>query len=307
MPWDWRPMPFVSISSRSSTSISGRPPWRSHMLCVSTHPPRGAFQDPVPSSSIVFAGDSAGTNLALALTHILLFARAQTVMFHGTKITLSFPASIAVLSADLELTLALPSFSSNRRLDIFSDTWSLLKPDYPTCEIWHSASPRGHPYREINMLLHPLVAPALAQNWEGRPAYVVRWWTGTIRWFSAKLAAERGCPSWCTGLGMKSMRRCPTTLPIMSATWPRGQKLRDGRSPLNVWNGERTHVEGFTEDGTVGTGAVMVWTEGGERKLDVRRLTQLEWEEVLTLVTEKQKRWKVFTGRDKSGVVALGA
>ena len=62
------------------------------------HPPRGAFHDPLPSSSIVFAGDSAGANLALALTHLLLFARAQTVTFHGT---IFLPAGIAVLSTGL--------------------------------------------------------------------------------------------------------------------------------------------------------------------------------------------------------------
>ena len=132
------------------------------------HPPRGAFQDPVPSTAIVSAGNSAGANLALALTHILLFARAQIVMFHSTKITLSLPAGIPVLSAGLELILAFPSFSSNRRLDIFPDTWSFLKPDYPTCEIWPSAPPRGHPCCEISMLLHPLVTARLVTEL-GRP------------------------------------------------------------------------------------------------------------------------------------------
>ena len=55
----------------------------------------------------------------------------------------------------------------------------------------------------------------------------------------------------------------------------------------------------FGEGGTIGTGAVVVLTGGGERKLDVEKLTGLSWEEVTSLVTEKQKGWKNFTGLEK--------
>lgn len=53
------------------------------------------------------------------------------------------------------------------------------------------------------------------------------------------------------------------------------------------------------EGGTIGTGAVVVLTGGGERKLDVEKLTGLSWEEVISLLSEKQKGWKVFTGLQK--------
>ena len=80
------------------------------------------------------------------------------------------------------------------------------------------------------MLLHPLVAPALTQNWEGVMVY---------------------------RSGMKSMRKCLTTLRLCLLLG-RGQKLRDGRSPSNVWNGGRTHVEGLqrTDHWNGGSGGI---------------------------------------------------
>lgn len=74
------------------------------------YPSPGAFHEPVPPSSIVFSGDSAGANLALALTQILLFAHSSTLMFHGTEVSLPLPAGIAVLSVGLYVTLGFPSW-----------------------------------------------------------------------------------------------------------------------------------------------------------------------------------------------------
>lgn len=47
------------------------------------------------------------------------------------------------------------------------------------------------------------------------------------------------------------------------------------------------------------TGAVLILTGGGEREIDVERLTGLEDGEVTSLLVAKQEGWKVFTGREE--------
>lgn len=261
------------------------------------HPSPGAFHEPVPPSSIVFSGDSAGANLALALTQILLFARSSTLMFHGTEVSLPLPAGIAVLSAGLDVTLGFPSWQSNAPFDIFSDTWSFLAPGYPTCEIWPSDPPRGHVYCEISSMLHPLVAPALARSWEGAPPM---WFAGGQERFadSAKLAAERaarqGVQVW-----YEEYEEMPHDFPIMSATWA-WAKTEEWPQSVKCMERWVNACRVFGEGGTMGTGAVVVLTGGGERKIDVEKLTGMGVEEVTSLVREKQEGWKVFTGREKA-------
>ena len=159
------------------------------------YPPPGAFHEPASPASIVFAGDSAGANLALALTQVILFTRSSTVTFHGREVPLPLPAGLALLSAGLDVTLCFPSWQANAPFDIFSNTWSFLEPGYPICHIWPSNPPRGHPYCEISMMDHPLVAPAIARDWEGAPPM---WFAGGQEKFAdsakltAKTAAEQG-------------------------------------------------------------------------------------------------------------------
>ena len=261
------------------------------------YPSPGAFHEPVPPSSIVFAGDSAGANLALALTQILLFARFTTLMFHGTEVPLPLPAGIASLSAGLDVTLALPSWHKNARHDIFSDTWSFLVPGYPTCEIWPSDPPRGHAYCEISTMLHPLVAPALARSWEGAPPM---WFAGGQERFadSAKLAAEsaarQGVHVW-----YGEYEEMPHDFPIMSATWAwaRTDEWPQSVRCMDEWaNACRV----FGEGKAMRTGAEVVLTGGGTRKMDVEKLTGLSVEEATSLFKEKQDGWKVFTGSEKT-------
>lgn len=142
----------------------------------------------VPSTSPSFHHPSSWQETAQAQispspSQILLFARSSTLIFHGTEVLLLLPAGIAILSAGLDVTLGFPSWQSNALFDIFSDTWCFLAPGYPTCKIWPSDPPHGHAYCGISTMLHPLVAPALARNWEG----------ALPMWFAdrAKSAAER--------------------------------------------------------------------------------------------------------------------
>ena len=269
------------------------------LVCYSSllHPPPGAFHEPILPQSIVFAGDSAGANLALALTQVLLFARTSTPLFHGTKVSLSLPAGNTVLSAGLDVTLSLPSWQANAPFDVFSDTWSLLAPGYPTCEIWPTDPPRGHPYCEISAMLHPLVAPALARNWEGAPPM---WFAGGQERFadSAKLAAEmaarQGVRVW-----YEEYEEMPHDFPIMSATWA-WAKTEEWPQSVRCMERWVAACKAFAEGGTMRIGAVVVLTTGEEREMDVERLTGLEFEEATSLIRKSQEEWKVFTGREKA-------
>ncbi|KAL8697706.1 MAG: hypothetical protein Q9201_006979 [Fulgogasparrea decipioides] len=260
------------------------------------HPPPGAFHDPVPASSVVFSGDSAGANLALALTQVLLFARSTTLLFHSTEVSLPLPAGIAVLSAGLDLTLALPSWRSNAPFDIFSDSWSFLAPGYPTCKIWPSDPPRGHPYCEIGMMLHPLVAPAFARSWEGAPPM---WFAGGQERFadSAKLAAEQAARQGVP-VSYEEYEEMPHDFPIMSATWP-WAKTEGWPQSVKCMEAWVNACKVFGEGGTLRTGAVVILSQGGEQEKDVSRLT-VGAEKITLLAQEKQAGWKIFTGQQKA-------
>lgn len=263
------------------------------LVCYTSliYPPPGAFHDPVSPSSIVFAGDSAGANLALALMQVLLFARSTSTMFHGRAVSLPLPSGIAVLSAGVELTLVLPSWKANAPYDIFSDSWSFLEPDYPACEIWPSDPPRGHPYCESSALLHPLVAPATATTWESAPPM---WFAGGQERFadSAKLVAEvaarQGVKVW-----YEEYEEMPHDFAIMSATWTfadTDQWPQSKRCKENWINACKAFVNGEP----FATGAELLLTEGGKRSMNVKKLTSLTFEEALSLARERQKSWKAF-------------
>lgn len=269
------------------------------LVCYSSllYPPPAAFHEPVPPQSIVFAGDSAGANLALALTQVLLFARTSTPLFHGIKISLPLPAGNAVLSAGLEVTLGLPSWQANGSFDVFSNNWSFLEPGYPACEIWPTHPPRSHPYCEISAMLHPLVAPAFARSWEGAPPI---WFAGGQERFadSAKLAAEmaarQGAQVW-----YEEYEEMPHHFPIMSATWA-WAKTEEWPQSVKCMERWANACRAFGEGRTMGTGAAVVLTSGGQRKMNVERLTGLDFEEATSLAKKKQGGWKVFTGREKA-------
>ena len=261
------------------------------------YPPRDAFHEPVPPASVVFAGDSAGATLALALTQILLLVGSSTVLFHGAEVSLPLPAGIAVLSAGLDVTLGFPSWQTNAPHDIFSDTWSFLAPGYPTCAIWPSDPPRGHVYCEISTMLHPLVAPAFARSWEGAPPM---WFAGGQERFAdsaktaAEMAARQGVQVW-----YEEYEEMPHDFPIMSATWV-WAKTEEWPQSVRCMEGWVNACRVFGEGGRVGTGAVVVLTGGRKREMDVQNLTGLAEEEITSSAREKQEGWKVFTGQEKA-------
>ncbi|PNS21146.1 hypothetical protein CAC42_3484 [Sphaceloma murrayae] len=159
------------------------------------YPPPGSLHQPIPSSSIILAGNSHGASLVLALTLIILHFNNNSLPHHVTSSSDPFshspgpnldfsarahpllrPAGVLSLSAAPEIHPALPSFFTNRPHDLFSSTaHPALSPSFPPDHLWPSSPPREHPYAHAAMLPHPLVSPnmAPARRWIGCPPVYV--------------------------------------------------------------------------------------------------------------------------------------
>lgn len=144
-------------------------------------PPPGSFHKPVPASHIVFAGDSAGGNLAMALLQLLLQihrsspSKTPTVRFHGRDVEALLPAGVAPLSGWMDVTRCMPSIISNAQYDYLPPPPSKdFVKHFPRCPIWPTDPPRGDLYCETSMLCHPFVSPMAAKDWKGTcPVYSV--------------------------------------------------------------------------------------------------------------------------------------
>lgn len=139
-------------------------------------PPPGSFHQPIKSSSIVFAGDSAGGGLSTALLLLLLHLRRSNIthmQFHGRSVEIGVPAGIATNSPWLDVTHSLPSVKTNARYDYLMgiDPERAQQNGPPPDEIWPTSPPRSEIYCNASMLTHPLVSPNAASTklWEGTP------------------------------------------------------------------------------------------------------------------------------------------
>ncbi|KAE8409390.1 alpha/beta-hydrolase [Aspergillus pseudonomiae] len=122
--------------------------------------------------SIVVAGDSSGSCLALGLLQVLLRLqrRDATITFHGAKQAPVVPAGMSLLSPTADLTNAFPSFERNAYCDIFPtpiEKLPYLEKTFPTCPAWPTRPPRANLYCEAGMLAHPIASPAAADDWTG--------------------------------------------------------------------------------------------------------------------------------------------
>ncbi|KAI9874883.1 MAG: hypothetical protein M1830_009180 [Pleopsidium flavum] len=260
------------------------------------YPPPESIHTPVPASSIVFAGDSAGANLALALVQVILFAKNTAIQFHNQAVSLPVPGGITLLSAGLDGTLALPSWQANASFDIFDrsvKSWSYLESAFPTCSLWPSKPPRGHIYCETSMLCHPLVSPAVASSWVGAPPM---WFAGGQERFadSAKvvveLASRQGVP-----VRYEEYAEMPHDFPIMRDNWP-WATTQDWPQSVRCMAEWAKACRVFAEGGKVETGAIVVTASREENKSDIDRLTGLTFEQVKGLMREKVANWKAWTG-----------
>ena len=138
--------------------------------------PPGSYYEAVPANHIVFAGDSAGAGLSLALVQLLLqinrtAATGQSIQIHSTTsilLPLPLPAGAALNSVWCDLTRAMPSIDTNYHYDYLPPPMTNDQvARFPADSIWPTDPPRGDLYCEVNMLCHPLVSPIAAKDWSG--------------------------------------------------------------------------------------------------------------------------------------------
>lgn len=143
------------------------------------YPPPGAFHEPVKPEHIVFAGDSAGGNLSLALLQTLLELHRQsvTISWFGAEREVPLPAGIAVNSPWTDLTHSSPSCKANAPFDYLPVLAGPNIPPRPACAAWPASPPRASLYVDDNLLTHPLVTLLLAQSWHrSPPVYICTGW-----------------------------------------------------------------------------------------------------------------------------------
>lgn len=148
------------------------------------YPPAGAFHTPVKPEHIIFAGDSAGGNLALALLQTILElnrqAPAEGLSFHGQTITypIPLPAGLGLNSPWLDMTHSFPSTTANAAFDYLpAFTSGHELPERPPCSAWPASPPRKTLYVDDNLIAHPLSTLLMARSWKGAPPmYICTGW-----------------------------------------------------------------------------------------------------------------------------------
>ncbi|KAL2174485.1 alpha/beta hydrolase fold-domain-containing protein [Thermothelomyces heterothallicus CBS 202.75] len=145
------------------------------------YPPEGAFHEAVKPEHIVFAGDSAGGNLSLALLQLILHLQrnSHTVLWHGAARAVPLPGGVAVNSPWLDITHSSPSCTANAAFDYLPtlDQQLAAEARRPPCPAWPASPPRRHLYAPDSLLGHPLVSPVTARSWAGAPpVYVCAGW-----------------------------------------------------------------------------------------------------------------------------------
>ncbi|PSK42277.1 hypothetical protein B9Z65_4191 [Elsinoe australis] len=138
------------------------------------YPPPGSLHGPVPASSIVFAGDSAGGNLSFALLQLLLQLHRTntnpTVSYNGKTVPVPLPAGVSGLSAWLDIARSSPSLLSNAKYDYLPPpAGEDAKVPFPNDDVWPTNPPRGDVFCDLSLLDHPLVSPLVAKDWSGAP------------------------------------------------------------------------------------------------------------------------------------------
>lgn len=139
-------------------------------------PPPGVPHGPVPAKHIVFAGDSAGANLATALLLLLLTLRRMgltTIRYHGVDVPVELPAGVALNSPWVDVSRSLPSINKNAHFDYLdppTDTGVSRHEPIPDA-VWPTEPPRADIFCNASMMIHPLTSPVAAASdlWKGMP------------------------------------------------------------------------------------------------------------------------------------------
>ncbi|KAM0720847.1 hypothetical protein Q7P37_003132 [Cladosporium fusiforme] len=267
------------------------------------HPPPGSLHEPVPASKIVFAGDSAGGNLAFALLQLILQLHRQTsstnenppqLLFHGNKVACPLPAAVTAAAGWFDISRALPSITHNERFDYLpppnhDDATSR----FPADAIWPTSPPRGDLFCSLHLLDHPLVSPVMASDWTGSPPLYFN--TGQEMLTDEIKSVASRAASQAVKVVYEEFEAMPHCFAMLLPS------LDTSRRCVRVW-GEfcrKAAEEGGEKVDTRG-----VWVEartGREEQLKVEEVSAgLDFEEVKRLVREAKRRRLVgFEGEGK--------
>ncbi|KAI0113235.1 alpha/beta hydrolase fold-domain-containing protein [Daldinia grandis] len=162
------------------------------------YPPPGSIHEAVAPGDIVFGGDSAGGNLALALLRTLMEFRRhdRKINWFGEEREVPLPAGLASMSPWIDMVQSLPSLTRNQK-------WCYLPPPRllseehqpPADSIWPTSPPRKHVYVDDDYILHPLASLQMNNGtWEGAPPiYISCGWESLedeIKYFVSKLTKD---------------------------------------------------------------------------------------------------------------------
>ncbi|KAF2233958.1 hypothetical protein EV356DRAFT_502892 [Viridothelium virens] len=270
-----------------------------------THP-AGSLHTPVSPSNIIFAGDSAGGNLAVALTQTLLsFQRTSStrrINFHSAAVPLPLPAALTIVSPALDQLLCLPSWYANAANDIFEDELPATLPSFPSCSAWPSTPPREHPYAPARTLLHPLASPCTTppEKWRGCPPLWIAAGGGERLLDVAKVLArdvkdQSGFVEYVQYDGM------PHLWPFVFKGWWQSRNVtgRWGEACVRLSRQSLHHKS--TELGDENCMAVVVGVDGRTKSLEWKSFSTPVWKQIVELMETKAAAMKVYEGQKGKG------
>ncbi|KAL2131378.1 hypothetical protein VTI74DRAFT_5160 [Chaetomium olivicolor] len=262
------------------------------------YPPEGAFHEPVRAEHIVFAGDSAGGNLSLALLQLLLHLNrtSHTVPWLGQRRAIPLPAGVAVNSPWLDITHSSPSCTSNAPFDYLPTPHQQQVSDAkrPPCAAWPANPPRKHLYVADSLVAHPLASLVMAQSWAGAPpVYMCTGWellADEDKFMAHKMWREGVCVVFEE---YEAMPHC------FGLVFP---QLAGARRCLEGWAG---FIKGVVEGGKEGVGESRFLTVRARKLDEVRKEAGEVWMDGEDVVQERVWRRLRERGFPEEGIAKL--
>lgn len=292
-----------------------------HAYLALLYPPPGSLHDAVDPKHIVFAGDSAGGNVVMALLAFVLqlhHTNKTRVYWNGREVEVPIPVGAAMFSPWTDVARAMPSLHLNAKWDFLpvpptatslvlesngnlppGKKWKM--PQHVPCDIWPAKPPRADIYCDGETLIHPLVSPLIlgTQFWKDSPPLFMTMGEEELADEGRVIlqqAHRGGVP--VRFYGFEAMPHCfgivlegiPQTVRAFDE-WARAiREMSDG---------------GFAAQG--------VWVEAGKKgavgkeiDLDLGKLTRLTDDEVRGyMVEERKNRIKIFEANEHAAPSSL--